>query len=342
MHGLLTVGIGSMFRPLLALAMLLTTVAGSVTLSPRPAEAATARVTETLNLRSGPGLGYDVILVMAAGAHFKITGSFNKGFYPGGYDGIKGWASADYLSIEGGKPLALGPARTTDTLNLRSGPGTRYGVRLVMPAGASLKITGSYNKGFYPVRYQGTKGWASAEYLNVGTRSSQQPSPGSGGHLSLGAAKTTDSLNLRSGPGARYGVKLVMPEGATLKITGSYNKGYYPVRYQGTKGWASADYLTSAPGRKTWTTDQIIDFIYEAAAYYDQNGDAMLRVARCESNLDPYNVTSPHSASGLFQFLPGTWATTPYADENIFDPEINAYAAAWMWSVGRRNEWVCQ
>ena len=102
-----------------------------------------------------------------------------------------------------------------------------------------------------------------------------------------------------------------------------------------------------------WWTEPLLDTesriealqeraLNEAAAYYGQNGDAMLRVARCESNLDPYNVTPPYEASGLFQFLPGTWATTPYADENIFDPEINAYAAAWMWSVGRRNEWVCQ
>jgi uncharacterized protein YraI len=325
---------------LAALAVLLATIAGSLTLTLRQADAAEVRVTETLNLRSGPGLNYDVVLVMPAGAHFKITGSFNKGFYPGRYDGIKGWASADYLTLDGGRPLALGPARTTDTLNLRAGPGARYGVTLVMPAGASLKITGAYNKGFYPVRYQGTKGWASADYLNVGTRSTQEPATGGG--LALGAAKTTDSLNLRSGPGTRYGVKLVMPEGASLKITGSYTRGYYPVRYQGTKGWASADYLRSVAGQETWSTNQIIDFIYEAADYYGQDGDAMLRVARCESNLDPYNVTPPHSASGLFQFLPGTWATTPYADRDIFDPQVNAYAAAWMWSVGRRDEWVCK
>jgi hypothetical protein len=40
--------------------------------------------------------------------------------------------------------------------------------------------------------------------------------------------------------------------------------------------------------------------------------------------------------------MPGTWATTPYADQDIFDATANANAAAWMWSVGRRNEWTCQ
>ena len=55
------------------------------------------------------------------------------------------------------------------------------------------------------------------------------------------------------------------------------------------------------------------------------------------------NAVNPYSnASGLFQFLPGTWKTTPFADQDIFDPTANAEAAAWMWSVGRRNEWTCQ
>jgi len=35
------------------------------------------------------------------------------------------------------------------------------------------------------------------------------------------------------------------------------------------------------------------------------------------------------------------WATTPWAGDNIYDPVANANAAAWMWSVGRRGEWVC-
>ena len=75
---------------------------------------------------------------------------------------------------------------------------------------------------------------------------------------------------------------------------------------------------------------------------HSHSRDDMLRVATCESGLDPSNYTPPYGASGLFQFLPGTWATTPYAGYDIFDPWANANAAGWMWSVGRRGEWVCQ
>ena len=67
----------------------------------------------------------------------------------------------------------------------------------------------------------------------------------------------------------------------------------------------------------------------------------MLRVAACESNLDASAVNEAGGSYGLFQFLPSTWASTPYAAEVIFDPVASATAAALMWSVGRRGEWVC-
>ena len=54
------------------------------------------------------------------------------------------------------------------------------------------------------------------------------------------------------------------------------------------------------------------------------------------------NAVNPAGSYGLFQFVPSTWASTPYANEDIFDAYASANAAGWMWSVGRRNEWVCQ
>lgn len=88
--------------------------------------------------------------------------------------------------------------------------------------------------------------------------------------------------------------------------------------------------------------DGIIGIIYAAADAYGQPREDMLRVAKCESVLNPNAVNASSGASGLFQFMPSTWETTPYADQDIFDPVANANAAAWMWDNGRRNEWTCQ
>jgi hypothetical protein len=87
---------------------------------------------------------------------------------------------------------------------------------------------------------------------------------------------------------------------------------------------------------------QILDFIAKAAKKYGQSNKAMVRVARCESSLNPcaYNKGGPYF--GLYQFLKSTWKTTPYKDKSIYDPEAQALAAGWMWKQGRKNEWACQ
>ncbi|HEX5499345.1 MAG TPA: transglycosylase SLT domain-containing protein, partial [Thermomicrobiales bacterium] len=72
-----------------------------------------------------------------------------------------------------------------------------------------------------------------------------------------------------------------------------------------------------------------------------QSRSDMLRVATCESNLDPYAV-NPSGSYGLFQFIRSTWQSTPYGDDDIFDPKANANAAGWMWEQGRQTEWVCK
>ena len=56
-----------------------------------------------------------------------------------------------------------------------------------------------------------------------------------------------------------------------------------------------------------------------------------MNVAWCESRYHPNSVNSSSGASGLFQFLPSTWAFTPYAGYSPFDPRYNALAAAWRY-----------
>jgi hypothetical protein len=66
-----------------------------------------------------------------------------------------------------------------------------------------------------------------------------------------------------------------------------------------------------------------------------------LRVAACESTFNPY-AWNPSGASGLFQFMPSTWRTTPYGTASIWDPMAQALAARWMYENGRIGEWVCR
>ena len=68
-----------------------------------------------------------------------------------------------------------------------------------------------------------------------------------------------------------------------------------------------------------------------------------LRIIDCESNGDP-DAYNPYSgASGLFQFIPSTWASTApksgYGGRSVFEPEANVASAAWL---GNRYEGLGQ
>jgi hypothetical protein len=67
-----------------------------------------------------------------------------------------------------------------------------------------------------------------------------------------------------------------------------------------------------------------------------------INVAYCESRYHPTSVNSSSGASGLFQFLPSTWAFTPEHASSPFDPAANAQAAAWLYARDGPSQWVCQ
>jgi soluble lytic murein transglycosylase-like protein len=67
-----------------------------------------------------------------------------------------------------------------------------------------------------------------------------------------------------------------------------------------------------------------------------------LRVSQCESGFNPRAVNVSSSAEGLFQFLPSTWAISPYAASSPFDPVANASAAAWLYSHAGPEQWACK
>ena len=67
-----------------------------------------------------------------------------------------------------------------------------------------------------------------------------------------------------------------------------------------------------------------------------------LRVAYCESRYHPDSVNSQTGAAGLFQFMPSTWAGSPYAAQSPFDPVANTNAALWLYKRSGPGRWTCK
>ena len=122
----------------------------------------TAITTDDVNFRAGSSLSVGIISVLAPGSEVKITGDEVNGFMPVTYGGYDGWVYSAYLLIESGGDDTM---KVTENLNLRDGPSTSDKILEVMPAGATVTITGEAENGFLQVSYKGTDGWAFAQYL---------------------------------------------------------------------------------------------------------------------------------------------------------------------------------
>lgn len=249
--------------------------------------------TDELNLRTGPGTGYAIILSMPEGSRVEML-SAADGWAKVVYNGVTGYASTSYLtSTAPGTPS--GTIRyTTGNLNLRTGPGTSYSIILVIPKGAPVEVLSSAD-GWARVNYGGKTGYVSTSYL-TGT------SPG------VTVRYTTANLNLRTGPSTGYSIILTIPRGSQVEVLSSAG-GWAKVNYSGRTGYVSEAYLSSTPPGTSGTPtgspavavrSGLIPYSGRRIALTFDDGGTSAQVLSILNTLDRYGVKST--------FFPnGTW-----------------------------------
>ena len=216
------------------------------------AEEVSAKTTEYVNFRSGPGTNYSSQGIIASGTTITVTDTSNSEWYAVRLsNGSTGYIYAEYISMSTGGSTSNGEersAKTTEYVNFRSGPGTNYSSKGVISLGTTVTVTDTSNAQWYAVRLSnGSTGYIFAEYISfTGSNTpsataapTQAPSNGS-----EQSAKTTEYVNFRSGPGTNYSSKGVIALGTTVTVTDTSNSEWYAVRLaNGSTGYIFAQYL---------------------------------------------------------------------------------------------------
>ena len=220
-------------------------------------EERSAKTTEYVNFRSGPGTNYNSKGVIALGTTVTVTDTSNAQWYAVRLsNGSTGYIYAEYISFTGSNtPSATAAptqapsngseqsAKTTEYVNFRSGPGTNYSSKGVIALGTTVTVTDTSNSEWYAVRLSnGSTGYIFAQYLKLNSSSSAAATPAPSG--SEQSAKTTEYVNFRSGPGTNYSSKGVIASGTTVTVTDRSNSQWYAVRLSnGSTGYIFAQYL---------------------------------------------------------------------------------------------------
>ena len=216
------------------------------------AEEVSAKTTEYVNFRSGPGTNYSSQGIIASGTTVTVTDTSNSEWYAVRLsNGSTGYIYAEYISMSTGGSTSNGEersAKTTEYVNFRSGPGTNYSSKGVISLGTTVTVTDTSNAQWYAVRLSnGSTGYIFAEYISFSGSNTpsataaptQAPSNGS-----EQTAKTTEYVNFRSGPGTNYSSKGVIALGTTVTVTDTSNSEWYAVRLSnGSTGYIFAQYL---------------------------------------------------------------------------------------------------
>ena len=237
----------------------------------------TAKTTEYVNFRTGPGTNYSSKGVISLGTTVTVTDTSNSQWYAVRLaNGSTGYIFAQYIKITSTPSATATPAptptpapsdpskeqtaKTTEYVNFRTGPGTNYSSKGVIPSGTAITVTDTSNSQWYAVRLaNGSTGYIYAQYIKI-TSATATPAPTETPADGTVRAKTTADVNLRKGAGTNYGVIRVVGNNTAVTVTEATNTWYKVKLSDGTEGYLYAQYVTVTSGdinsvKKEETTD---------------------------------------------------------------------------------------
>ena len=129
-------------------------------------------------------------------------------------------------------------------------------------------------------------------------------------------------------------------EATVADLVGRLHRQLVLLRQRAQDDLAVGSSSTSAPGptpsppSPALGREAVTELIREQFAFLGPRaGNVALCVAEAESNLDPLAVNPSTGASGLFQFMPSTWASLSelagWGGASVFESRANAAVAAW-------------
>jgi uncharacterized protein YgiM (DUF1202 family) len=133
---------------------------------------------------------------------------------------------------------------SSDSVNVRSGPGTSFSpVAVARPGEQALVLGTNANSTWYNILLEsGIEGWISASLVRI-EQYRATPEPGESVDLiEVGIVVSTDVVNIRSGPGTGFSAVATLRPGDQVTIIGrTADETWYNVRLQnGVEGWIAA------------------------------------------------------------------------------------------------------
>lgn len=205
--------------------------------------------TSSLNVRAGASTKYKIIGSVKKNAVLEVYG-FNNSWTKIKYNGKDGYVSTQYLVdvVEETTNLNKKMEVTgTNSLNIRSGPGTNYSIKGKLTKGACIDVL-SMNNGWAKFKYKNTDAYVSASYLkevSVQNNTNIDTSTNVNKNMYVSATKTS----VRSGEGTNYSILGTLKQNESVYVKKHMASGWSQVTYNNKVAYVLTKDLTDKPSK---------------------------------------------------------------------------------------------
>lgn len=197
-------------------------------------------IEDSVNVRKNPDVSSAVAFKVSKNTEVWVVGGSGDWFKINS-DGNEGYVFKKYVSIggEGGAATTLSSlftawkgSVTASSLRIRSGPSKGYDAVSTISKGTILSVLGESGDWYYVELSNGTKGYASKDYIQKGS-----------GAKTCTITVKDGTLNVRKGPGKNYEIVTTVKNGEVVTLTDDSSSWYKIKTQSGKEGYVSSSYV---------------------------------------------------------------------------------------------------
>jgi N-acetylmuramoyl-L-alanine amidase len=199
---------------------------------------------ETVNVRNGPGLSYQLVKKVNIGEKYTLIKEQDNWIEIQLSNGNKGWvanwvvtknSNSASNTVKGS--MKASAVATENQLRVRSGPGTSFRVIGLLNKGQELTVLED-NENWLKVKTDFGEGWVTREYVLI-KNSKDSPKPET---IKTSTGVVNELLNVRNQPSTSSTVVGKLSKGQTITIY-SQKGNWLEIQFDNQKAWVSADYV---------------------------------------------------------------------------------------------------
>jgi uncharacterized protein YgiM (DUF1202 family) len=285
--------------------------------------------------RTSASTSSGIITILAEGSVVSLRGDAEAGWQPVVCAGSNGYASAEYISFDGGAgggddagvgSDATGSMIVTGTngdgVRCRTQASLDGSIITVLAEGTQVSTRGSQKGDWMPVICAGTNGWASAQYLGSGGGGDDGGGGGNGDTAVV--TGTGGGLRCRAEAGYNGAVLTVLSDGTSVELRGGVQGDWQPVVCQGTNGFVFSGYLDydgsgggDGGGDEGGDSNSSLQ-AGDAAVVSGTNGDGVRLRSSASLNGSIIMVVSEGQGVSVISGSTGNWVAVSYSGTSGF------------------------